>query len=734
VCGIRVVEEIQISLQWGEIRRKNMERGRGRKNGDVNMSYDSQQSSDDTTPVIRPWNQIKQENGHEMKTEIMIPDHESNEDDGQYQSDDGGEEDDGEESDEKGNLRAPLTPSRLLTISSVTDFDGTSQQQQHYHHLQKGSYHLHTSKIFANAVVDQNPLGDGEEEEVELDLNLDLEIKFHDDLITDTMNQLNLTTQTHLQHTFQKLKLKYENLLHDKDLTITQQQTTHHQALKDLQILITSYENKLELQKRQTENWKLKILNTTFRRYAYFVSAFSVQRLFQEWKLSVVKNKIYPHLNRQAVHLYRKHLLTKTFHRFLSVAKASQAQRKYNLLATSAQRNTSELIEKYESHIATLQLEVSNSWQLFQKEKASKLHLEENLRRLFLKNMTVMNMSALSLFQDTDVTSGERDDGLPQPLWTTATGGPMPSSTQQQEEQMRLVEQQMRLEHERYLHEQKNLREAMRRQQQQLTSMVPSSSSSTGRSGTSEGRGAGELVAKEKSKKVSSSSSSPHGGNKKPLSTSSTPSSSTRTTKAPTPRQHLHSSSPVPSPAPAPEPPGNVFAITGPSYHSKALVTQALGQGRERQGQQVVVEERAGHDLRGDEQREWLSQRQEQWQREEQKQESSAQISQRFTSTVLRSTATTTHTSATTTSTSSTSRLDEKLFFSPSSRQLQLPPSHQPSLLSYQPIAPSPHPRHELHRDEQWQSQHQWQQQVEVDPGEQEEIPRPRRSEPVPLP
>ncbi len=57
------------------------------------------------------------------------------------------------------------------------------------------------------------------------------------------------------------------------------------------------------------------------------------------------------------------------------------------------------LVHDYETEIAKLKLELGEAYDTVNQEQLRRQQLEEDLRRMFLKNMTVMNMEALSLFQ-----------------------------------------------------------------------------------------------------------------------------------------------------------------------------------------------------------------------------------------------------------------------------------------------------------------------------------------------
>jgi hypothetical protein len=478
----------------------------------VNHSYDSQQSRDETTPRIRPWNvNIKSNYGQDdqqddkdelildrQRPELSLPSSDDEGDDYEEQYKNSMSSND-TNPDEATNPQQPMTPSRLLTISSIDFYDqnssskapSTEQQQQ-----QNNSKRQISQPAYPQSTNLQSPSPNLEQQQhptypsdITGEVDIDAEVKYHDDLIVDSMNQLNLTAQTHFQIILEKLIFKYSNIIQSKDDFIHEQLINHKQSITDLQTLLTNYEHKLEFQSYQQEKMKLHFIHFYQKKYDQHISTHSLRKIFFEWRLVVIRNRRYPHLTRQAIYFYRKHLLSHSFQQIYRIALHSKYQRKLSYERLKSNQQMKEIIQRYETDMAALQIEVKNSFQLLQHEKYSKLHLEENLRRLFLKNMTVMNMDALSLFQE----SGE----ISEPLWmtardelmtttatATATATTVPGHTATtvnpdhtatttagmgEKKRMEMMRRQReQLEHEQYLLEQQSLRNEMRIQQEEL--------------------------------------------------------------------------------------------------------------------------------------------------------------------------------------------------------------------------------------------------------------------------
>jgi hypothetical protein len=571
---------------------------------DAVQSYDSQQSRDETTPRIRPWNANIKSNYGQRDDDELFHDERQRPELSLPSSDYGDGDDDFEEQyknsmssndtnpEDGANLQLPMTPSRLLTISS-TDFLDQYSSSAEQPQQQKNSKEQITQNIYpqSRGHVTQSSTEQQQREQptypydITGEVDIDAEVKYHDDLIVDSMNRLNLTAQTHFQTILEKLVSKYSNIIQAKDDFIHEQLVAHKQTITDLQTLITNYEHKLEIQSYQTEKMKLSLMSFYQNRHTLHISSHSLRRVLSEWRLVVLRNRIYPHLHRQANQFHRKHLLSHSFQCIYRFSLHSKYQRKLQIQNSKSQQMMTEIISKYETEMSLLQLELKNSYELLQQEKYQKLHLEENLRRLFLKNMTVMNMNALSLFHDP--ASGD----IPEPLWMTATdelvtvtpinANPMrhhqhiaPASTaeavrtnKKKELDMEMLRNQReQLEHEQYLLEQRNLRNEMRIQQDELVKQQQGQgqgmSTGTRGGGVSEGgtpgAGGGGEVSGRRSEQIQMEQRAVkrQGQGSGQVKTKSVVKKSSHSSSTSTSRS---SSSP------------NLFTISGPSYHSKRL-------------------------------------------------------------------------------------------------------------------------------------------------------------------
>lgn len=135
------------------------------------------------------------------------------------------------------------------------------------------------------------------------------------------------------------------------------------------------------------------------RFHDFYRSSSSVLRIFRAWKDQVRNTKTANKMDCLSKKMGDKMLTQKMFYLMASQfmrrkanAEVSGAKQKFDSI-------TNEMIEKYETEIKTLRENLAEAYSAANTERNRRQQLEEDLRRLFLKNITAMNFEALSLFQ-----------------------------------------------------------------------------------------------------------------------------------------------------------------------------------------------------------------------------------------------------------------------------------------------------------------------------------------------
>jgi hypothetical protein len=142
-----------------------------------------------------------------------------------------------------------------------------------------------------------------------------------------------------------------------------------------------------------------RILNMYGQRLISHIGKYSILKIFMNWKNYSAERKRLSQMCKMADAFNRKILLQRSFHglireHFANRIENNEKQARYRFDETARQ-----LVERYEGEILRLRQDANDAYAALRLEQYRRQQLEEDLRRMFLKNMTVMNMEALSLFQ-----------------------------------------------------------------------------------------------------------------------------------------------------------------------------------------------------------------------------------------------------------------------------------------------------------------------------------------------
>jgi hypothetical protein len=107
----------------------------------------------------------------------------------------------------------------------------------------------------------------------------------------------------------------------------------------------------------------------------------------------------------------RKAMLAQTFLMWAREHLRLKAENSQAVLDIQHDTVVKELVKKYEIRLGKLQSELDEAHAVTRKEQMRRQQLEEDLRRTFLKNMTTLNMEALSIFQTSFDEAVVGDDG-----------------------------------------------------------------------------------------------------------------------------------------------------------------------------------------------------------------------------------------------------------------------------------------------------------------------------------
>ena len=223
----------------------------------------------------------------------------------------------------------------------------------------------------------------------------------HDDVLQTTFLSMKSAARLHMIQIKQRLIAEKESAL--------QACERHHVRLMELkEVDLVEVERKLaatEIARARMvvryEAIKSKVPFLLDRSRAYYSSQFSIVRLFFAWRSMIVENRCNSKLERMADTLKKRATLAQTFsalnkENFRNKIAQAKDENKKNI-----DRVTKEIVESYESELVRLRQEAAEAHVIARHELMRRKQLEEDMRRMILKNMTAMNFEALQLFQNT---------------------------------------------------------------------------------------------------------------------------------------------------------------------------------------------------------------------------------------------------------------------------------------------------------------------------------------------
>jgi len=343
----------------------------------------SDRGGEDTTPIIRPWYNIRSRQSNDKSDD----EDEDEEDRDVIQSSPGSVG----STDEHDEAYGPTTPSRLLTISSM-DFEDTLVSPSK--NMMKSNARVQTVDDDANDGLTFDADVCNEFESMERD------VRQHDDIITDYMNKLNMSAQAHLSSIIQRLLQEKDTALRSRDEFFTKQMQKQQAVIDDLNTVLARTESQVDIERLRCNRFTQKLSVQFTKTQERYVSIHSMSRAFSAWRQSVREEIIERRRERMADKARVRHLLRISFSCLSRESAERRMNRRYNEAKVHFDITLKELVVKYEGDLERLKAELREAHTVIQQERLRRQQLEEDLRRMFLKNMTAMNMEALSLFQN----------------------------------------------------------------------------------------------------------------------------------------------------------------------------------------------------------------------------------------------------------------------------------------------------------------------------------------------
>ena len=231
------------------------------------------------------------------------------------------------------------------------------------------------------------------------DSDLKQELVVHGDIVTDYASQLTAALNTHLSDVMSKLTTQKVVELRGRDAFYTKELQKQQIIIEDLEEVVATYEKNILSEEATVVRYREMLECVCVQQRVQYISPFSLIRLLQHWKIFTATGRRMTKLYKMASRHRRKSVLRTTFDEFKKEADRLHEERKGVEAKNSFDKTVRDLVARYEKQISQLTMDLQESHEALAQEKSRRQQLEEDLRRMFLKNMTVMNMEALSLFQ-----------------------------------------------------------------------------------------------------------------------------------------------------------------------------------------------------------------------------------------------------------------------------------------------------------------------------------------------
>jgi hypothetical protein len=406
------------------------------ENDDEQLHEDETEGKEEaTTPILRPWTNTNFRKVATATTSVPTKSY----DPSQYHSRSGSDlsrssldksqspphslssED---QDDESPSLQPtePMTPSRLLTLNSLDFLDvnvemspKSSSRGSHSNdslgHSKESRSHSddirgysresrsHSTQDIGQAKIQHSPIMSPITPEDVTDDDLKGEISVHGNIVSEYATQLTLSLQNHLSEVMLNLTRQKETELRGRDTFYTKELQKQQIIIEDLEEVVSIYEKNILSEEAQVEKYRALVSSVCWQQRQQYVSPFSLSRLLQHWRVFTNSARRMTKLYKLASRHRRKSVLRVVFDEFKREADFMHAERKGVEEKKHFDRTVRDLVSRYEKQISELKGDLKESQEALGQEKSRRQQLEEDLRRMFLKNMTVMNMEALSLFQ-----------------------------------------------------------------------------------------------------------------------------------------------------------------------------------------------------------------------------------------------------------------------------------------------------------------------------------------------
>ena len=268
------------------------------------------------------------------------------------------------------------------------------------------------------------------------------DIKHHEDILS---NMYYAMKNSAIQHIIEIKK----RLINDKNRVLSMREEYYLEQLRLKQQNI-DYLNEALSNSEKNRSYEINYNQSILDKYSIlyskkiklYISKTSLIKILHTWRHEITVQIQMRRLFSIVAHTVNKTTVRQVFNRMRAQRQYTQRLESQHEWKQRLDFTTRSIVEKYELELNLLRHDLSEAHLAVRQEQLRRHQLEEDLRRMFLKNMTVMNMEALTLFKvpattstTTTTTTSARDNF---DCWTAAGVPPIREQSQAGREQIRV--------------------------------------------------------------------------------------------------------------------------------------------------------------------------------------------------------------------------------------------------------------------------------------------------------
>lgn len=252
---------------------------------------------------------------------------------------------------------------------------------------------------------------------------LDHALAGQEDIARQVAESMRIQLGEHLTSTMRAVQAAHEQRMQQQERELMSQIGQLSSTVDHLQASLQSEGCQREKVQQQLERFSAKASSTICKTKLSWL----LHRVFSSWRQLAKRGQRCLRLDRAVLRSRSRFLLAKYF--ALLCFQHKQARYEQSIGEVNFKYSTlgETMAGRYEQDISHLQQQLQEAQQTIAREQAKRLQLEEEVKRLLLKNMTAMNIEALAIFKQVN-SDGAGSSSTAKDPNTSALQSPSPST------------------------------------------------------------------------------------------------------------------------------------------------------------------------------------------------------------------------------------------------------------------------------------------------------------------